>query len=311
MPKGNKHVDAANKQSAEQKEEAVQRAIKLYESLAHLNPEKPPGYRTVCKMVEDELEQETGVKIKLCHNTVRARSNGMPGHPPGMTKYSKSSLGVRFLTGFNQEKAWLLPKEEKTIIDFILELASRGWPLNKQWTRDHVNKICQARLGAEFPEGGVGECWVDRFLDRHRDLVQTYRAHPLESLRGQAVNPFTHRGFYDLLGRTLKTGDNRSPITEGNIYRSDESGFQTGTGSSNEKVIGAAGKRIQHQQKTGNRENITVMVTICADGTSVPPAVIFKGSKYLVKWKQDNPTNALYVYIHRNARSLHNNSPNS
>jgi len=204
----------------------------------------------------------------------------------------------------------MLPEEEKIAIDFILELASRGRPLNKQRTRDHVNKICRARLGAEFPEGGVGECWIDRFLDRHRDLIQTYRAHPLESLRGRAVNPFTHRGFYDLLGRTLETGDNGSPIAEENIYGSDESGFQTGTGSSNEKVIGAAGKRIQHQQKTGNRENITVMVTICADGTSVPPTVIFKGSKYLVKWKQDNPTNALYVGIHQNMTNLQYNLPN-
>ena len=45
-------------------------------------------------------------------------------------------------------------------------------------------------------------------------------------------------------------------------------------GLSNE-VIGTAGKCVQHQQKTGNRENITVIVTICADGTSMPPAVIF------------------------------------
>ena len=179
------------------------------------------------------------------------------------------------------------------MLDFILELASRGWPLNKQRTREHVNKICSAKLGAEFPEDGVGEHWVDHFLGRHRDLIQTYRAHPLESLRGQAVNPFTHRGFYDLLGRILETGNDGSPISEENIYGSDESAFQTGIGSSNEKVIGAAGKCIQHQQKTGNRENITMIVTICADGTSIPPAVIFKGSKYLVKWKQDNPANAM------------------
>ena len=192
---------------------------------------------------------------------------------------------------------WLLPEEEVATLDFLLELASRGWPLNKQRTRDHVNKICRARLGCAFPENGVGECWVDRFLDRHRDLVQTYRAHPLESLHGRAVNPFTHRGFYDLLGRVLETGNDGSPIAEENVYGSDESGFQTGTGSSNEKVIGASGKYIQHQQKTGNRENITVMVTICAHGSTVPPAVIFKGSKYLMKWKQDNPTNAWYVSL--------------
>ena len=88
-------------------------------------------------------------------------------------------------------------------------------------------------------------------------------------------------------------GDNGSPIAEENIYGSDESAFQTGIRALNEKVIGAAGKCIQHQQKTGNWENITVMVTICVDSTSIPPAVIFKGSKYIVKWKQDNPTNAM------------------
>ena len=60
------------------------------------------------------------------------------------------------------------------MLDFILELASRGWPLNKQRTREHVNKICLAKLGAEFPEDGVGEHWVDHFLGRHRDLIQTY-----------------------------------------------------------------------------------------------------------------------------------------
>ena len=86
MPKGNKQVEAANKESVEQKEAAVQRAVKLYESLARSNPEKPPGFRTVCKIVESELERETGVKIELCHSTVRARSNGTLREPLGMTE---------------------------------------------------------------------------------------------------------------------------------------------------------------------------------------------------------------------------------
>lgn len=294
MPKGSKQAEAAaKKKSVEQKEAAIQRAVELYKTLAHSDPEKPAGYRTVCKMVEDAIQRETGVRIGLCYNTVRARLNGMFGHPPHLTEHLMSTSGVCSLTQFNQEKAWLQLEEERIVVDFILELASRGWPLNKERTREHINGICRARLGDTFPEDGVGKCWVDRFLDRHRDLIQKYRPRPLESLRGQAVNPFTHRRFYDILGKVLETGDNGSPITEENIYGSDESAFQTGVGSSNEKVIGAAGKRIQHQQKTGNRENITVMVTICADGTSVPPAVIFKGSKYLVKWKQENPTNAM------------------
>jgi len=113
-------------------------------------------------------------------------------------------------------------------------------------------------------------------------------------LRGRAVNEYTHRHCFEILKHILDTDDDRGPLLPENIYGSDETAFRISEGLSNRKVIGPAGQRIRHQQKTGNRENITVMVTICADGSSlIPPAVIFKGSKYLVKWKQWNPANAL------------------
>ncbi|EIN03598.1 CENP-B protein, partial [Punctularia strigosozonata HHB-11173 SS5] len=63
------------------------------------------------------------------------------------------------------------------------------------------------------------------------------------------------------------------------IYAVDETGFQAGEGRT-ERVIGAAGTYHQHQQRSGGRENMTVIVTICADGTAGPPAVIFKGKAY-------------------------------
>ena len=49
----------------------------------------------------------------------------------------------------------------------------------------------------------------------------------------------------------------------------------------------------QYQQQGGDCENTTVIVTVCTDGTSMPPAVIFKGKGYQVKWKQGNPANAM------------------
>ena len=41
--------------------------------------------------------------------------------------------------------------------------------------------------------------------------------------------------------------------------------------------------KVQHQQWDRNCEKITVIVTICADGTSLPPAVLFKGQAFQVK----------------------------
>ncbi|THU76725.1 DDE-domain-containing protein [Dendrothele bispora CBS 962.96] len=79
------------------------------------------------------------------------------------------------------------------------------------------------------------------------------------------------------------------------IYGADETGLQQGIGMS-KHVIAGAGNSVQHQQRSGNQGNITVLRTICADGTSLPPAVIFKGEGYQVKWKQDNPLNASIGY---------------
>ncbi|KIL70546.1 hypothetical protein M378DRAFT_49547, partial [Amanita muscaria Koide BX008] len=85
------------------------------------------------------------------------------------------------------------------------------------------------------------------------------------------------------------------PIPPELIYGADESGFQSGVGT-RERVIGRQGKKVQHQQRSGGRENMTVLVTICADGTSLAPAVIFKGMGYQTSWKQENPLNAFLGY---------------
>jgi hypothetical protein len=64
-------------------------------------------------------------------------------------------------------------------------------------------------------------------------------------------------------------------------------------GSNCEHVINLQKKKgPQYQQQAGTRENTTVIVTICADGTSIPPTVIFKGAAYQVSWGDDNPLNA-------------------
>jgi len=72
----------------------------------------------------------------------------------------------------------------------------------------------------------------------------------------------------------------------------DESGFQANGNEGGTKIIGAKGKKIQYQQQAGTRENITVLVTIGAHGAALPPAVLYAGKGYMVKWRQDNPANA-------------------
>ncbi|THU81345.1 hypothetical protein K435DRAFT_785051 [Dendrothele bispora CBS 962.96] len=82
-----------------------------------------------------------------------------------------------------------------------------------------------------------------------------------------------------------------APIDPELVYGCDEVGFMPSRGSKR-RVIGARNRSIQHQQGDGGRENTTVIVTICADGTATKPTVIFKGSAFNLNWNQENPAQA-------------------
>ena len=187
-------------------------------------------------------------------------------------KLSQWAKGGKLKSQSNAEKQWLLPVEVDKVIEYAVEMANQGFPLSHRRLREHVNEICHAWMGARFPEGGVGKQWSHWFVEKYSEELSTYWSHPLDTSRGRAVNPSTNEAWFKLLRETIK--DNNIP--EELQYGVDETGVQPGGGLW-ESVIGPKGKKVQHQQQDGNCENITVIVTICADGTSLPPAVLFKG----------------------------------
>lgn len=79
-------------------------------------------------------------------------------------------------------------------------------------------------------------------LSHHK--LSTYWAKSLDNARGCATNLTTNTMWFDLLGKVVS----EEKIEKDTIY---ETGFQLGGGAS-KRVIGAAGKKMQHQQKDGN-----------------------------------------------------------
>ncbi|KAG2047938.1 hypothetical protein BDR06DRAFT_830602, partial [Suillus hirtellus] len=59
-----------------------------------------------------------------------------------------------------------------------------GFPLSHKCLKEHVDEICQARLGDAFPQSGVGKNWTQRFVEKHSDHLRAYRAHSLDTARG-------------------------------------------------------------------------------------------------------------------------------
>ncbi|KIJ46240.1 hypothetical protein M422DRAFT_59634 [Sphaerobolus stellatus SS14] len=60
-----------------------------------------------------------------------------------------------------------------------------------------------------------------------------------------------------------------------------------------QRVYGGRGVKHQYRQGNANHENTTVLITICADGTSTRPVVIFKGENVMNSWFKNNIANCM------------------
>lgn len=275
---GRSQSDRKKKRAAASlKEEYMQLALQRYRG----EQAKEDGLSLigVCRALEAECLRERGKVIKLSDSTLQRRTKGGRSH-----------------TEAKEEQRWLNNEEVEILINEVVYWAERGFPLDHRRLKEHADEIARARHGDSFPEEGVGKAWTSRFVSDHNDRVGMYWTHALDHSRARAVNPYNHTHYFKILGETIEGKGGDDVIPPELHYGTDESGLQKGVG---QKIrgLGAAKKKIQHQQRSGDRENITMIVTICGDGTSTTPAVIYKGEGFQAKWKQDNPLNALLVQL--------------
>jgi hypothetical protein len=267
-------MSARQKQKAfhNTKDKWMDRAVEVYRG--EEGKENRRSLKKICRQVEEECLDTTGKIVKLSSSTLQRHVNG-----------------GRSQREAHEEQRWLNNEEVEVVIQDIISYAERGMPLSHRRIKDHVDQICRARYGDRFPETGVGKEWTKRFTSDHSDRISAYWSKGLDRSCARAVNPVTKAGYFELLQKVIKGDGGADVIPSELIYGIDESGFQKGVGGK-ERVFGGKGKQCQYQQWSGDRENITVIVTICGDGISTAPAVIFKGEGFQVNWKQNNPANA-------------------
>ncbi|KAL5478278.1 hypothetical protein ACEPAI_2462 [Sanghuangporus weigelae] len=108
--------------------------------------------------------------------------------------------------------------------------------------------------------------------------------------RAQALNPSAVTHWFNLVeAEIVKKG-----ITPENIYTMDESGCPPANQGVS-RVVARAGYKVVHKQGGANKETVTVLVTICADGTAIDPAIIFKGERLYKRWTIDNLAQASFA----------------
>lgn len=143
-----------------------------------------------------------------------------------------------------------------------------------------------AEAAGEISGKPVGEVWPKRFCKRHLDLKMK-KTTGLEKAHAKALNRFAVDEFFDMLADVIKEYD----ILPENLYNMDEKGIQLGIGARITAMVDRD-QKIVHSIEDRNRELVTVIECICADGSILHSSVIFQGLRRNSEWGRNNPCNA-------------------
>ena len=99
-------------------------------------------------------------------------------------------------------------------------------------------------------------------------------------------DPFIINSFYDVIEKELQ--DLQLQDMPGHIYNLDETSFPLH--SSKTHTLGVIGQQTIRVTASSGRQNITVLATICADGSALPPCIAFKGKWLMQQWIGDSET---------------------
>lgn len=165
--------------------------------------------------------------------------------------------------------------EEKRIVKQVKDMDRRGFPMRVDMVRILALKILKKREGES---AALGKHWKTQFMNRHPQLSSKFSTQ-VHKQRIVKSNPQILKQAFDVLGSMIKTFQ----ILLRNIYNMDEKGLQMGK-SARVKVICMRGRRSPPLMNDGNKELITVVETVSADGTALPPMIILKCKTHQAQW---------------------------
>lgn len=176
-----------------------------------------------------------------------------------------------------EDQMILTPSEEVILVRWIKEMARRGMGWSPEIIRDAASRISGKLVGIK---------WIILFRKRHPD-IKFLRSRGLESCRARALNRTQVSKFYDILEEVY----GEHSITPDRIYNMDEKGVQLGVGARRGIMVDASEKAAYHIED-GNRELVTCIECVCADGSAIPTMHIYKAQSQDLEWGRDNPLNA-------------------
>ncbi|KAJ8105176.1 hypothetical protein OPT61_g10339 [Boeremia exigua] len=176
----------------------------------------------------------------------------------------------------NQNQPKLTPQQEEELVEYIFELTARHSAPTQVMIQNFASAV------AETP---CSERWVSRFLNRyHIDLISK-SVTAMDSNRHHADSEAKYTVYFDVLHSKII----QYSIEARDTYNMDEKGFAIGVVGRSTRIFSRRAwekGEVRQSSQDGNREWVSLLACICADGTALPPGVIFasKNSTIRARW---------------------------
>jgi hypothetical protein len=212
--------------------------------------------------INDALQQIAKLRPgeKICYTRIAkdARCD-----PVTLARHHQGVQADRDTKNLNQLK--VSPQQETELVQYIIGLTERSSPPTRQMIINFVRGLAKIE---------VSQTWVTRFLHRHRDLLTNRYTNPMASVRHAADSYDKYRAYFDVIEYNVQKYD----ILPQNRYNMDEKGFMAGVLGKQKRVFSKASWTRNYKKQSshdGSREWITLLACIGADGTVLPPGLIF------------------------------------
>jgi helix-turn-helix, Psq domain/Tc5 transposase DNA-binding domain len=168
----------------------------------------------------------------------------------------------------------LKPTEEDAIVQYILDLDTRGFPPRIAGVEDMANLLLATRSTRR-----VGKQWAYRFVNRQPEL-KTRFTRVYDFQRALCEDTKLIQTWFQLVSNMrAKYG-----VQDCDFYNFDETGFMMGMISTAMVVTRSDRHGRSKSVQPGNREWATAIECVNADGCCIPPFLIVQGAYHLANW---------------------------
>lgn len=180
----------------------------------------------------------------------------------------------------------LEPEMEQKVFSYVISMQELGFGLTVEQVKVVAFEVAEASGRGHFfnkQKRRASKKWWRNFKERYGLTLRV--PENLSSYRASMGNPVMVDDYFDKLSETtkkLKIQDN----LKDHIWNVDETGLMFVVKAN--KVVAEIGKKFIYRRTYSERgETMTLVGCICANGTWIPPFIVFKGSRWNEAYKKD------------------------